>query len=127
MTDPVIFRLSEARSALEAVRAEGKRPFTIRHTRGTMVLELYGPSGVDDQQPHSQDELYFVTSGTGIFVCGDDRVAFSAGDALFAAAGVPHRFEDFSDDFDTWVVFYGADGGELPSPSAGSDDSEALG
>jgi hypothetical protein len=27
-------------------------------------------------------------------------------------AGVPHRFVDFSDDFETWVVFYGPKGGE---------------
>ena len=79
-----------------------------------MVLELYVPRGTDDQQPHRQDELYFVTAGSGTFVCGNERVAFTAGDALFAAAGVPHRFEDFSDDFETWVVFYGAEGGEIP-------------
>jgi hypothetical protein len=28
------------------------------------------------------------------------------------AAGVPHRFEDFSADFGVWVVFYGRSGGE---------------
>jgi hypothetical protein len=30
----------------------------------------------------------------------------------FVAAGVPHRFESFSDDFATWVVFWGPRGGE---------------
>ena len=28
------------------------------------------------------------------------------------AAGVEHRFEDFSADFATWVFFYGPEGGE---------------
>ncbi len=28
-------------------------------------------------------------------------------DALFVPAFTPHRFIDFSDDFATWVVFYG--------------------
>jgi len=79
-----------------------------------MVLELYAPRGIDDQKPHSQDELYFVTRGSGTFVCGAERVRFGPGDALFAAAGVSHRFEDFTDDFETWVVFYGPDGGEIP-------------
>ena len=69
--------------------------------------------GLDDQQPHSQDELYVVTGGSGTFVCGGERVAFGQGDVLFAAAGVEHRFEDFGDDFETWVVFYGAEGGEI--------------
>jgi hypothetical protein len=31
---------------------------------------------------------------------------------LFVPAGVEHRFEDFSDDFAVWVVFWGPDGGE---------------
>jgi len=31
---------------------------------------------------------------------------------LFVPAGVEHRFEHFSEDFSTWVVFYGPRGGE---------------
>lgn len=30
----------------------------------------------------------------------------------FVAAGVEHRFEDFTADFATWVVFWGPKGGE---------------
>jgi mannose-6-phosphate isomerase-like protein (cupin superfamily) len=40
------------------------------------------------------------------------RVPFRPGDALFAAAGEVHRFEDFTEDLLTWVVFYGPEGGE---------------
>ncbi|MCA3319275.1 MAG: cupin domain-containing protein, partial [Roseomonas sp.] len=43
---------------------------------------------------------------------GAERVPFAPHDALFVRAGEPHRFEDFSPDFATWVVFYGAKGGE---------------
>jgi hypothetical protein len=31
---------------------------------------------------------------------------------LFAAAGVAHRFENFTDDVVVWVLFYGLEGGE---------------
>jgi uncharacterized RmlC-like cupin family protein len=34
------------------------------------------------------------------------------GDALFVAAHVPHHFERMSEDFVTWVVFWGPTGGE---------------
>jgi mannose-6-phosphate isomerase-like protein (cupin superfamily) len=34
------------------------------------------------------------------------------GEVLFVPAGIEHRFEDFSDDFATWVFFYGPEGGE---------------
>ena len=114
MSDPAIFTHAAASAAVTETRNSGERPFTIVHTRGTMVLELYAPRGIDDQQPHLQDELYFVVRGTGTFYCDGERVQFGPGDALFAAAGVEHRFENFTDDFETWVVFYGPEGGELP-------------
>jgi mannose-6-phosphate isomerase-like protein (cupin superfamily) len=77
-----------------------------------MELGFYRPRGTDPQQPHSQDEIYIVQTGSGYFVCGEERKAFEAGEALFVPAGVVHRFEDFSDDFAAWVVFYGPGGGE---------------
>ncbi len=79
---------------------------------GSMDLRYYKPPRPDPQTPHDQDELYFVASGTGAFVCGGTRHAIGPGDALFAPAHAVHRFEDTSDDFAVWVVFYGAKGGE---------------
>ena len=79
---------------------------------GSMVVEVYAPRARDAQQPHEQDELYFVQSGHGEFVNGDARHPFQPGDAFFVPAGQVHRFENFSDDFATWVVFYGPQGGE---------------
>lgn len=82
---------------------------------GSLELRWYAPKGVDTQVPHTQDEVYVVVRGRGIFVRADERFAFGPGDALFVAAGVVHRFEDFSDDFGTWVIFYGPEGGEARS------------
>ena len=53
-----------------------------------------------------------MQSGSGHFVVENERQPFKAGDALFVPAFVAHRFEDFSDDFAAWVVFYGPKGGE---------------
>lgn len=82
----------------------------LRH--GSMRTELYAPRGNDPQQPHAQDELYFIQRGSGEFVQGEARHHFAAGDAFFVPAGQHHRFENFSDDFATWVVFWGPPGGE---------------
>ncbi|HEX8253757.1 MAG TPA: cupin domain-containing protein [Thermoanaerobaculia bacterium] len=79
---------------------------------GTLTVKLYAPRGTDPQQPHTRDEAYVVVSGSGTFVHGDRRNAFRPGDLLFAPAGLPHRFEDFTDDFAVWVLFYGPEGGE---------------
>lgn len=79
---------------------------------GSMQLRWYAPKGEDAQTPHDQDELYIIASGTGWLQRGAQRVPFAPHDALFVRAGEPHRFEDTSADFATWVVFYGAKGGE---------------
>src|SRR5258708_6923800 len=79
---------------------------------GTLLVEIYAPRGRDPQSPHTRDEIYFVAAGHSEYVCGDKRQTFGPTDMLFAAAGVKHRFENFSDDFVVWVIFYGPDGGE---------------
>ncbi len=90
---------------------EGARSaLLMRH--GSMKLRYYAPKGTDAQQPHEQDEIYVIASGSGTFVNGDDRVPFGPDDVLFVPATRVHRFENFSDDFATWVVFYGPRGGE---------------
>ena len=87
-------------------------PFATVMAGGTMRVEVFAPKSADLQQPHPQDELYFVHSGSGEVVINGQRFSAAAGDAFFVAAGVEHRFENFSDDFVTWVVFYGPQGGE---------------
>ncbi|MDT0608215.1 cupin domain-containing protein [Croceitalea rosinachiae] len=79
---------------------------------GTLSLEIYKPEKFDLQQPHSRDEVYVVVSGTGEFINGNNKTTFAPGDFLFVPAGVNHRFENFTEDFSTWVIFYGPEGGE---------------
>jgi mannose-6-phosphate isomerase-like protein (cupin superfamily) len=79
---------------------------------GTMSVIVYAPKVEDLQTSHDQDELYFVVSGKSGFLRGGERLAVKRGDALFVPANMLHRFEDFSNDFVTWAVFWGARGGE---------------
>ncbi|MCX6023600.1 MAG: cupin domain-containing protein [Chloroflexi bacterium] len=60
------------------------------------------------QVPHLKDELYFVATGTGRYRVGDRVVDVAPGDLLFCAAHVQHGFEDISEDFSVWVIFYGS-------------------
>ncbi|HEV2645997.1 MAG TPA: cupin domain-containing protein [Acidobacteriaceae bacterium] len=85
--------------------------FIVLFQRGDFSAELYIPGEVDLQQPHQQDEIYIVAEGSGTFLRGEERVLFTRGDFLFAPAGTVHRFEQFTDDFKTWVFFFGPKGG----------------
>ncbi len=87
-------------------------PFKILFTHGSLSVEVYRPEKVDLQQPHSRDEAYVIIAGQGDFISGEDRTTFGPGDFLFVPANTIHRFENFSEDFATWVFFYGPEGGE---------------
>jgi mannose-6-phosphate isomerase-like protein (cupin superfamily) len=87
-------------------------PFATAIEHGSMSLEVFAPRGQDRQEPHSQDELYFVMGGSAVFLHAGDRQRVATGDALFVKAGVDHHFEQMSADFVTWVVFWGPKGGE---------------
>ena len=97
---------------------------------GSMQLRWYAPIGEDHQVPHDRDEIYVVVSGraateavpfadTPSIGTDTERVSVGPGDALFVPAGAEHRFEDMSEDFGAWMIFYGPEGGEpavLPAP-----------
>jgi mannose-6-phosphate isomerase-like protein (cupin superfamily) len=99
-------------AAATAALAGTDKPFVKLFRHGTLAVEFYKPEGVDCQSPHTRDEVYVVASGSGTFLCGGVRRPFEPGEVLFAAAGVEHRFENFTADFATWVFFYGPEGGE---------------
>jgi mannose-6-phosphate isomerase-like protein (cupin superfamily) len=105
------FAVADLASRLPGPRGER---FAVAFERGTLSIELYAPRAGDPQKPHTRDEVYVVVAGRGEFVNGSVREAFGPGDVLFVAAGVDHRFERFTDDLVTWVVFYGPEGGERP-------------
>ncbi len=90
---------------------KGER-YALAFSHGTMSLGFYAPIGADPQKPHKRDEVYIIHAGTGELLIAGARHSFKAGDAFFVAAGVEHRFENFSKDFSAWVVFWGASGGE---------------
>jgi mannose-6-phosphate isomerase-like protein (cupin superfamily) len=95
------------KDALEQLKKEPEgQHFTKLLEVGKMYVEIYSPDKVDLQTPHEQDEIYVIISGSGTFFNDGVRVPFKEHDVLFVPKGVEHRFEDFTEDFKTWVIFY---------------------
>jgi mannose-6-phosphate isomerase-like protein (cupin superfamily) len=64
------------------------------------------PAGaVDPQQPHREDEVYYVLEGRGRIAVGDEDRAVAAGTLVFVPAGVPHRFHDIEQALTLLVLF----------------------
>jgi len=88
------------------------------HRTGKVSLVFFAPGKTDYQTFHDEDEYYFVARGSGELVIGgktdlaeakaDETKRFTAeaGDVFFVEAGVHHRFENFTEDFATWAVFF---------------------
>lgn len=102
--------------SLEAMRKNipksAKERFYIGLERGQLQIELYIPKKEDLQKPHERDECYVITKGSGQFVMGGKTVEFKQGDFLFVPARMPHKFINFGSEMETWVIFYGPEGGE---------------
>lgn len=112
------WKVDDVDQLLPAPTALGAR-YAEPAAHGTMRLGYYAPRGNDPQRPHEQDELYIIQSGTGEFFCDGRSTSFGPGDVLFVAARVEHRFEEFTEDFSAWVVFWGPPGGEISEPGPG--------
>lgn len=104
---------ASADSALAAVEnlTDGRR-FVRSIAHGSMYSGLYAPRIKDPQVPHDQDEIYVVLTGSGEFVKENQTISFEAGDFIFVEAGRIHRFQNFSEDFSAWAIFWGPHGGE---------------
>lgn len=68
-------------------------------------LYVLPAGGTDPQQPHTEDEVYVVMSGSGqIHVAGEER-AVRAGSVVFVKAGDVHRFHTITEDLQILVIF----------------------
>lgn len=74
--------------------------------QGAFELEFFAPRRGDYQTPHEKDEFYLIISGNADLIKQYETVNCKTGDAVFVAAGEAHHFENISDDFATWVIFF---------------------
>ena len=69
------------------------------------------PAGsTDPQQPHTQDEVYYVIGGAGSFTCDGETIPAKAGSTIYVAARAEHRFHDITEDLTILVFFAPAEG-----------------
>lgn len=64
----------------------------------------------DLQQPHGEDEVYYVVRGRAQIEVAGERRAVGPGSLVFVAARVPHRFVDITEELTTLVFFAPAEG-----------------
>ncbi len=74
--------------------------------------------GHDGQSPHTEDEIYVVTTGRARLVTTSGTTDVGPGDVIFVPADEEHRFTEVTEDLAVLVIFGPAEGSRQPtSPS----------
>ena len=105
-----VFNISSLRSKL---RASDQRYLEFLRAP-SMSLGIYSlaAGAADEQQPHTEDEIYYVLSGRASLLAGEEEREVEAGQLVFVKAGVVHRFHNISEDL-TLLVFFAPPEGSL--------------
>jgi len=110
MSDAFIKTLADALAPLprpaSAKWPEGEPYDCLVNQPGAQLL-IFAPRGTDYQTEHNRDEAYICATGHATLEIEGKPQPFGAGDLAFVPKNVPHRFLDMSEDFATWVAFFG--------------------
>lgn len=95
---------------LQAQMKESGRPWLPFLKVPTLSTGIYSlkVGATDRQQPHDQDEVYYVLKGKAKFEAGDEKANLKPGSILFVKAHVSHRFYDIEEDLEVLVFFSAA-------------------
>ena len=89
------------------MRAQGSAPYYEFLRVPAMSVGAYelGVGDEDRQQPHTEDELYYVVSGKATLLVGEDNVPVEAGSMVYVPALVVHRFHTITSALTVLVFF----------------------
>jgi mannose-6-phosphate isomerase-like protein (cupin superfamily) len=70
--------------------------------------------GTDDQEPHTEDEVYVVQAGRATLVTASGTVPVEPGSVVFVPAGETHKFTDITENLALVVIFAPRYGSRTP-------------
>jgi mannose-1-phosphate guanylyltransferase len=75
--------------------------------RDSMSLEVYRleAGATDPQDPHTEDEVYYIVTGSAKIRIGDDVHPVEPGDIIFVEREVEHYFFDIESELVTLIFF----------------------
>ena len=82
----------------------------LRASSLSMGLYRLKTGQTDEQQPHAEDEVYYVVSGKASFRAGEEKQAVAPGALIFVERALEHRFVDITEDLTVLVFFAPAEG-----------------
>lgn len=84
----------------------------------SLGLYVLPAGGTDPQQPHTEDEVYYVVSGRGMIRAGGEDQAVEPGTTIYVAAHVEHRFHAITEELQILVFFAPAEYTQTNKPES---------
>ena len=88
----------------QMIKRDAYLEFLRRETMSAGMYVLYAGAG-DAQQPHAEDELYYVIEGHAVLEVDGAQRPVGPGSLAFVAAGVIHQFHSIVSKLTVLVVF----------------------
>lgn len=92
--------LTAANQSTEHVYAEILNAGTL-----SLGLAIWPAGSVDTQQPHTEDEVYYVVRGRARLTVDGEQRPVGPGSIIFVGIGVDHRFYDIEEDLTVLVLW----------------------
>ncbi len=77
----------------------------IRKPSLSVGLYMLSAGAIDQQEPHTEDEVYYVASGRASIQVANESRPVEAGSVVFVQANVEHRFHTITENL-TILVFF---------------------
>ena len=90
-------------------------------------LYVLSAGGADPQQPHSEDEIYYVVSGRASIQVGSEDRPVTAGSFVYVPATVPHRFHTIEEELVILVCFAPAEYSNRPASTTEAGSPSTIG
>jgi mannose-6-phosphate isomerase-like protein (cupin superfamily) len=77
----------------------------IRKPSLSVGLYMLSAGAVDQQEPHTEDEVYYVVNGRASIQVDNESRPVESGSVVFVQANIEHRFHTITEDL-TILVFF---------------------
>ena len=77
----------------------------LRANRLSLGLYVLEAGATDPQTPHTEDEVYYIVSGSGKIQVAEEDRPVSAGSVIYVDEQVDHRFHSITEALKVIVVF----------------------
>ncbi len=104
------FSLADALARLATDHHDFAEVFRAPSGSLSLTVARWPAESVDDQQPHTEDEVYYVAAGRAQLTVAGEATPVGPGSVAFVAAGIEHRFIEITEDLEVLVFWSPARG-----------------